>query len=1027
MASKKKMSNRRFRAVVIPVVALVTVLCVGVTIAAQYWSASLDTYLGKGERRVQTASDVADWDAEYYDQRYDDTDATDGSISFGAAVNKSITDEGIVLMRNEDAALPLAQGARVTPFGYRYLSPVYGGSGSGNVDSSADYVVTAAEALGTYFDVNTTVVDAMQAATAQQITATEVKPSGGEADATDFSGADTSIYEYDPAIYDAVADSAQGSTGVVFLGRMGGEGGNLQQTGYADGTAHGLALTPSELGTVKVAKEHTDRVVAVINSSNVLELGPLVSGEYAVDAIVWIGGPGSTGFASLADVLVGAVNPSGRTADVWDADLLANPATANFGPDRTYSNTADTQVATNYQGLYYIEYEEGLYYGYRYYETAADLGMIDYDQAVVYPFGYGLSYTTFEQRMVSTEVDGDEVRVSVEVTNTGDVDGKEVVQVYYAPPYTALDAEQGIERPSRTLAAFDKVEVAAGATEQVELTFSTQDMAGYSAVRENPDGTVGAYVLEAGDYGVLLGKDSHDTWAQDTVTIGATTWFDSTNPRQIEVDMQSALADDGTLQAFPDAATADPDATFVAASNQFGDSTAYMADETTVLTRADWAGTQPTTPTDKALSDQRLERATVFDPETDPVLGDVEGSEVYTDQAPTSGADNGLVLSDLRGKGYYDPAWDELLDQIDYTSADLDPALSKSAFLTPEIAAIGKPESIDHDGPQGWNLTGADGGPATTAYASEVVVASTWNTDLAYDYGEAIGQEALTIGYTGWYGPGLNIHRSPFGGRNFEYYSEDALLSGAFAAGVISGAGDQGVVSYVKHFGMNEYEGPATALAMWATEQTIREVYLRPYQIAMRDARMTIDYIADDQGTVASRTMRANTALMCSAALIDGEWTCANHALLTDVVRGEWGFQGMVSTDMFLQSTPHITDKVFRAGGDSKMWFAPSEMPDLESATGQQAVRRAIKDVAYAYANSNLMQGAAPGVTVTYATSPWKLGLWGFDALGALVVLGLVLLIVRRARDERRHPERYRNRARAGGADAAGADQETAG
>lgn len=1003
------MSNSAFRRVAIPAVALTTVLAVGVTITANTFSTSLDTYVGKGERIVQTTAGVENWDSEYYDQQFADTSATDGSVANGAKVSKQITDEGLVLLKN-DGVLPLASGSAVTPFGYRYLSPVYSGSGSGNVDTTGDYVVTSEEGLAKYFEVNDTVVETMRAATPREISSDTIKDAPASEDTKGFEGANTSIIEYDPSIYGA-AESAKGTTGVVYLGRLGGEGGNLQSSAYADGTEHALQLSEYELDTVRLAKEKTDAVIAVINASNVMELGPLLEGELAVDAIVWIGGAGSTGFASLADIMVGEVNPSGRTVDIWDADLLANPTSTNFAPDRTYTNTADTQIASNYDGLYYVEYEEGMYYGYRYYETAAELGAIDYETAVDFPFGFGLSYATFEQKVASFDASGDDVVVTVDVTNSSDIDGKEVVQLYYGAPYTEFDSEHAIEKPTKNLVAFDKVEVAAGATEQVSLTFPKEDMASYSNVRENPDGTVGAYVLAQGDYEITIGRDSHEAWATETVQIAETEWFDSTNVRQSEIDMQSALAADGSSLGYPAAAAADTSADYIASSNQFADSSAYMIEQTTMLSRADWEGTQPTSPEEKELSAERLDKASQFDVENDAILG-TDDSLISTDTAPTSGAANGLVLSDLRGADYNDPAWDELLDQIDYSSEDLQTLLFVAAFQTGELESIGKPASQDHDGPSGFNLTGAEGGPESTAYASGVVLGSTWNTDLMFAFGESVGQEALTIGYSGWYGPGMNIHRSPFGGRNYEYYSEDPVLTGALAAEVISGSGQAGLVTYMKHFGLNEYEGPATAVALWASEQVIREVYLKAFEIALRDGRMTIEYISDNEGTVSTRTMRAGTALMASASLMDGEWAAANHNLLTNVVRGEWGFQGVISTDMFLQNSPNIADKVLRAGSDLKLWFVPGTVADTESATAQESIRRAIHNIGYAYTNSNLMQGAAPGVTVSYAMAPWQYVIIGFDVLMFGLAAFLIVAMVLRARDEKRNPNRYKQRSK---------------
>lgn len=1010
MTSKTRMSNRKFRAIGISAIAGMTVLCLGVTVAANTFSASLDTYLGRGDRVVGENSNSAGWDADYYDQLFDTTSPEDGSVANGLSLAKAITDEGLVLLKN-DGVLPLQDSSTVTPFGFRYLYPVFGGSGSGRVSAGSDFVVRPEQALAKHFSVNDAVVDAMKAASPQELTSEGISQASPDEDTTGFEGASSSILEFDPTVYANVSDSAEGSTGVVFLGRLAGEGGNLQTSAYADGTAHSLQLSAFEKDTITVAKESTESVVAVINAPSIMEVGALLEGEYAVDAVIWMGFAGATGFDSLADILVGDVNPSGRTVDIWDADLLANPAMANFGPDRTYTNTADTQIASNYDGLYFAEYEEGLYYGYRYYETAAELGYLDYEESVDFPFGFGLSYSSFEQDLVSVNESGDTVEVTVSVTNTSDIDGKEVVQLYQGTEYTDFDQEFNIERPVRALVAFDKVDVAAGATEEVTLSFAKEDLASYSNVRGNPDGTTGAYVLPVGEYNLFLGENSHDAWAESSIAIGQTEWFDSTNPRQSEIALQSALDAEGNSLGYPSRAAEDPNATWIAASNQFDVSSAYMDEFTVPLTRADWENTQPTEPEEKALPDDLLARASQFDVENDPLLGDGEDSLVYSPEAPTANADNGLVLSDLRGLDFYDPAWSDLLDQVDYSSEELGNLLYLAAYTTGELSSIGKPTSLDHDGPAGFNLTGADGGPQSTPYASAIVAASTWNEDLLFEFGQTIGQEALTIGYSGWYGPGMNVHRNPFTGRNWEYYSEDPLLTGRLAAQAVSGAADQGVVVYQKHFGLNQYDGPATATAEWVSEQALREVYLLPWEIAIRDARMTIEYIGDDQGTLETKTMRAGTALMASASLIDGEWAAANYNLMTNVVRGEWGFQGVISTDMFLQNSPNITDKVFRSGTDLKMWFRPGGNPEIESPTFQTVIRNALHNVGYAYANSNLMQGAAPGVTVSYSTSPWVWGVVALDVVGLLIIAGLVLVMIRRASDAKKNPGRYRGSA----------------
>lgn len=849
---------------------------------------------------------------------------------------------------------------------------------------------------------------------------TEAEPSN---DGTTFSGAETDIYEFNPQVYEGTEDSCRDTVGIVYIGRIGGEGANILATPYYDGTPHNLALTEYEKETVKFAKENCDKVVAVINSSNIMELGPILSGEYECDAIVWIGGPGTTSYESLGDVLAGDVNPSGKTVDIWDADLMNNnPTMQNYGI-RTYANASDTVLWPQMTGIHYYEFEEGVYYGYRYYETAdvmdedfvygtltADGGIAEAGQ-VIYPFGYGLSYTTFEQEIVGFSDAGNRIEVKVAVKNTGDRDGKEVVQLYYTAPYTQVDIDYEIEKPAKVLVAFDKVEVAAGETEEVTLSFAKEDMASYCYTRDNGDGTTGCYMLEEGEYTITLGKNSHDAWDTAVTTLNETIWYDNGNPRQSEIDAQSQWDDAGNPLGYPARANEDPDAEFIAATNQFPDINEYMHTEATIFSRSDWSGTFPTAPDpNKQISQERLDKITSYDVETDPETGNVSSSAWYKEEAPVSKQDNGLTLADMRGVDYYSEEWDLFLDQIDYESDQLTAMLLKAAYSTGALDALGKPATSDSDGPQGFGKTGVDGAVASFGYCTEAVVGSTWNVDLAYAYGESIAQEALVLGINGWYGPGMNLHRSAFCGRNFEYYSEDPYLTGMLGAACISGAEQNGLVVYAKHFGIHDHEDTSVQLTAWLTEQAYRETDLRAYEIAFKNARKTIRYVADAEGTIATKTIRGVSGLMGCATLLGTEWQAASYSLITEIVRGEWGFQGLSCTDMALYNFPGINDKVLRSGTDLKMYFMAGEFDDSTSATAQWRFRDAVKHVCYAYANSNAVQGAAPGAIVSYTMSPWRIGLIVADAvIGVLIAAGVVWCVLRSV-DAKKHPEKYKHK-----------------
>ena len=1016
--AKKKMSSKKFIAITAPIMAVLLIVAIAASIAMPLLSSTMDTYLGRGKRYTVQIEGAENWDTKYYDQKFTDTSSTTGSVSYGLQVAKKITDEGEVLLKN-NGLLPLEKGAKVTPFGYRFLNPIYGGTGSGNVDASKDYIVTAERGLVNY-DVNKTVLSKLKNGTVVELTADgETSVSNSNESGTGFSGATTSLYEYDPAVYEGTEDSCADTVGIVYIGRVGGEGGNLQNTAYADGTPHELALTTYEKAMLSFAKENCSAVVAVIESSNVMELGDLMEGgEFECDSIVWVGGAGATGFASLGDILCGDVNPSGRTADLWDRDLTKNPTFVNFTPDRIYANSDGVMIEfmnfTN--GFYFVELEEGIYTGYRYYETASDIGALDYESAVVYPFGYGLSYTTFTQEITDFNTSGDDVSVTVRVTNTGDREGKEVVQLYYTAPYTDYDRDNKVEKATVNLAAFGKTGIlAAGAHEDVTLTFPKEDMASYAYMHDNSDGTMGCYMLEEGPYTISLRSNSHDVIDSRTFDVKNTVTYDNSNPRQSEKKAQSAWDENGESLNYPKAAQENPDISYIAATNIYPDATDYMNTEAVLLTRADWENTQPTAPEDgKTISEERLARATNFDIENDPYLGNKALAEQYPSE-PVSGQDNGLSVSALRGADYYDESWDVLMDQLVYNE-ELYNAFNWSTFEIKPVESIGLPNVVCHDGPQGWGMTGADGGPDTTAFPTEVVVASTFNVDLAYEYGDAIGQESLVIDFTGWYGPAMNMHRSAFNGRNFEYYSEDALLNGKMGAACISGAADNGVICFLKHFFANDYEGPACSMATWADEQTLREIYARPFEIAVKEAKMTVKYISDAEGTVSTKVIRGLTGMMMGANMTNGEWNAASSSVQS-MLHNEWGFEGLTSTDMCLQCSPNIIDKVLRSGTDLRMgtfwmqyvpgWVGQLNLNDPDSAVTKANLRRAMKNVAYAVANSNMMQGVAPRSITKFETSPWVYWLVAGDVIVALAVLVMAIVTIRRVKDEKKNPEKY--------------------
>lgn len=1006
---KQKMSNRTFRLIVIPIVSVLFVVFLAAAVLMGSYPDVMDMHIGRGERQTIVPDGTENWDTEYYKVN---KSTFAESQAEGAKIVEKIAGEGTVLLKN-NGVLPLEKQSVISPFGYCYKNFIPGGYGDSN--PLPDYFVTPAEGLSKNFRINETTASVMDPSKVEKL---KEAPGTTKADAgMNFPGQfnlmfATQLYEYNPSIYAGTEVSCDGTTGMVFIGRIGNEGHDSKHDAYEDGTPHGLALSANEKGTIKFAKDNCDKVVAVINSANIMELGVLMSGEYEVDAIVWVGHPGATGYTAFSDILCNNVNPSGRTPDLYPADFTKDPTYPNFG-EFLWSNSTVVNPDGNHDDVprSFIEYEEGIYIGYRYYETAAELKTIDYNEAVVFPFGYGLSYTTFEQKIENFSDVGDNITVTVSVKNTGAYDGKEVVQLYYRAPYTDLDKEYGIEKAAKNLVAFEKIEVKKGYTETVTLTFAKEDMASYCYTRNNGDGTTGCYMLEKGDYTITLGKNSHDAWDKKTTHIDSTIWYDNTNPRQSERDAQSELDENGKPKQFPAKQAVDTSAQYLASTNQFAECNAYMtAGKVTNMTRANWSNTFPTAPAgdDFVASQAVLDEVKDFDYKTDPVLGNVPGSKVYSDKMPNSKKVNGIVASTMRGKSYYDEMWDDFLDQIDYDNREqLDVLLFAGNYLTGELDELGLPGTKALDGPA--SLISRFQRSEFCAYTSEVVLAATWNTQLAYEMGYAITQECLTFGIQGWYAPAMNTHRTPFCGRNFEYYSEDGLLAGKMGAAAVSAAGDNGVYCEIKHLAFNEIETHRQYVSTWLTEQAAREIYLKPFEITVKEAVCKMKYISDEQGTVSTKYMRAANAIMTAQNYIGGRQCDQHFGLVTNVIRGEWGFQGFVEGDMYNSELAWQRDLMLRAGTDVWMKGQVTAAGDMTSPTIRNIIREAVHHIAYSVVNGSIMNGTPPGAIVKYTMSPWKITLIVCGIIVGVIVIAAVALIILRTLDEQKNPGKYRS------------------
>ena len=1034
---KLKMSNKRFMSIFVPICAILLALTIGLFVVADNNRTVLNSQLGRGTMHVIRAEGTENWDAEYYGSKYKSHDEAKAASN---AVSEKVTDEGIVLLKN-NGVLPLGEKTSVAPFGYAYMNPTYSGTGAAATNDSDE--VSPQQALEDHFTVNAATVNRMKSASASYPDAAAgTNPLDWDKNSIQGmmqGGKHAQINEYDANIYVSIKNDVTDSIGIIFISREGSEGLDKRTEAYDDGTPHYLALTAREKATIAFSKANCKNTVVILNTANPIEVAPLMSGEYEADAVLWIGKTGSRGFASMGKILCGEVNPSGRLTDIYAADFTKDPTFQNFG-EYSYTNSKVTDYMMfgflpgankGTMDRKFVEYEEGIYIGYRYYETAAVVldsftygtldgkGAIVTPGAVAYPFGYGLSYTTFSQEILSFESNGENVTVTVKVTNTGKMAGKEVVQVYYTAPYTDENRRDGVEKSVTVLGGFTKTKMLkSGDSDTVTVSFAKEDMASYNYHHNNDDGTVGCYQLDAGEYTVEIKSNSHDVIDSRNFTINKTVYYVGDNARQSEKDAQSLLDDEGNPLGVPANGKK-----FVAASNNFQTMNAYMDDvSVTKLSRNNWSNTFPTAPTDRkgTASQVALDefvRSEFFDWENDPILGNVEGSLVYTDEKITTGAENGLSLIDMRGLDYYDEAWDSLLDQIDWDDSkdkeQIIKLLFEAAYATPELTCIGKPSTVDADGAMGWISAWLTMNAA--AWASANLVSCTWNLDLMYEMGAAMGQEGLALGIHGWYAPAVNIHRSPFSGRIYEYYSEDPLISGKVAAAIVSGTGDNGVFPYLKHFALNDQETwRSVYLATWATEQATREIYLKAFEVCVKEAQSTIKYISDENGTVANKTIRSTLGIMSAQCCIGGTIGFAHYGLLTGVLRNEWGFTGGVVTDFYPNSLVNTRDMMLRAGGD--MWMTSAMMGggipayDYDSPTIRAIMREAIHHIGYMVVNSHAMNSIVPGSVFYYDMASWEIGLitgsciiWA--GIAAVIVWGSLRFV-----DSKKHPEKYRRK-----------------
>ena len=865
-----------------------------------------------------------------------------------------ITAEGVVLAKDEDNVLPVASGSKLNVFGWSSTNPCYGGTGSGALNTA--YPVT---------DLLTGLHDA-GIETNEELSKfyTDYKadrPSVGMVE-QDWTLPEPNVNLYtDEMMENAKAFS---DTAMVVITRVGGEGADLptdmasvvdgswirrvaqaygseRGTAYYNGTYddslnegndwdkgdHFLQLSNREEDLLDLVTSNFDNVILVYNGANAFQMDFLK--DYPqIKGVLLCPGTGQSGFEGFGKVVSGEVNPSGRTADTYVSDLTAAPWWNNFG-DFKYTNTEDLNSDASFfdpEGATpsFVNYVEGIYVGYKFYETAADEGLINYDDEVVFPFGYGLSYTSFTKEMSSITSDGTNLNFTVTVTNTGSVAGKDVVEIYSNPPYT----NGGIEKASANLLDFAKTnELAPGESQTMEFSIPVEDLASYDYQ------TNGCYVLEAGDYIISANNDSHNVADSKTYTVASDIVYNESNKRSSDA---------------------------VAATNEFD----FAEGEVTYLSRADgFANYAEATaaPANYEMSD--ADKAVFYNAHSYTESG-YEADDDANAEDITTGAKNGLKLVELRGVDYNDPKWDDLLDQM--TIEDMQQLIGFGGYQTAAVTSIEKVRTNDCDGPASINNNFT--GVGSVGFPAATLIGMTWSKELAYSFGDSIGEMANEMDTSGWYGPAMNIHRTAFAGRNFEYYSEDGVLSGVMASNAIKGAQEHGVYAYMKHFALNDQEGNRTSMAAtWSNEQAIREIYLKPFEMSVKDAD--------------------SHAVMSSFNYIGNRWAGGCSELLKNVLRGEWGFVGFVETDYFGVYGYMTADQGVRNGSDLMLCTTGNDFNTVTVLTNssKQALREASKNILYTVVNSRAYaeENLNPGMP------KWKIIMIGADVIVALLIVGL--------------------------------------
>lgn len=957
MSKEKKKGKRKVVLTVVLSIVLVLTIVADVAVFAVYPTA------------LDKAFPAATGDAEKIES------ATQNALQ----VAQEIEEEGAVLLEN-NGVLPMndSSNAKINLLGYSSISPIYGGTGSGGssfLDNRVDLVTAFTEAG---FEVNDALTNMYASNKNEEKNTFEVDFSINEPAATKELATDMGQeYKYtEECSFDSLKEYSD--TAVIVVSRKGGEGNDLpvymnEYTDYEpDKEKHYLELNSAEQSLIAEAKENFGTVIVLINAGNAMELGflenekELGAGQTGdIDAALWIGDIGDVGAVGVANILKGIVNPSGKLADIYPYAIETIPSYYNFD---TYEYTNSAQCFEDFDShpAYLLEYQEGIYVGYRYYETRDSYDYttregeavtgVPYEEVVQYPFGYGLSYShfTWNTSKITEKKDlekGDVIEVEVEVTNTGDTAGKDVVELYYTPPYYADGSK--IQKSDVVLGGYAKTEeIAPGEKDTVTIQLNVEDMASFDDLKYYS--STGAYVLESGDYVISLRSDSH------TVVDDMEYTYNLQNT--IVFADETAKTENGTDAQYV-GKRADDEAEAV---NQFDD----VAGDVAYLSRDTW---EVIPGTSKEATKEQLEAF-----ETALELDESFVNE--DDEAPVFGKKGNLTIKDLKGKSYDDPMWDELLDQL--TLEEIDTMVANNGWGSAAVESVGKNQIYDMDGPAALSYVfDAFMGTCTyktVTYPCEVVTASSWNTAIAEKFGDAISKEGEAWAISGWYAPGANMHRNPFTGRNFEYYSEDAYLAGTMATAAVSKAQENGMYCYMKHFALNERETYRhSGLCTWANEQSMREIYLKPFEMAVKDGGLT--------------------AMMSSYNNLGVTWAGESKALLTHVLRGEWGFKGTVLTDNNEEHGFMNPELAIAAGGTALLYNGMNGAKSCErlaaTASGQKLLREAAHQYLYTVANSYATE-------LTENTAPWRIpAMAGSAVLYIITIGGLALIWLRKQKN----------------------------